>query len=166
MKPWITSLFMIILIFSMNLGSTFSSEKVSELIARDASEMLDTLTRKKGEINEYKKQLENIDIHLKKTNLGQVTYLQFDRIAGSLIIVGVMIGSYKTHFPPGLRAMIAGYTTVTGISRGMIKLSPDLFKLFVHHVSLLNSRIKIANEKLDQQVKYYCNIYPYHEQCR
>lgn len=146
--------------------ATYSSEQVEDLISRDAKETLDSIAEKKYEMSEYADRLDDLDLPLQKANKGQIVYLQFDRLAGSIIVVGIMVGSYKTNFPPGLRAMIAAYTTATGISRGMVKLNSTQLKLFLNHVVLLQGKINQAHQKLDKEAAYYCKIYSHHELCR
>lgn len=157
---------MLALLTSVFKNDSAFAETIQDLIQRDAKEELNTIQDKKNRLDEYKDQLSNIDFHLKKAKEGQTIYLQFDRIAGSLIVVGIMIGSYQTKFPPGLRAMIAAYTTVTGLSRGFIKLTPIQLKFFMGHVTMLQKKIAEANTKLDQEAHYYCRINPDHDLCQ
>lgn len=145
--------------------SALSSERTDQLLMDDADSRLDALQADKKEMRVFKSELKKMDIHLKESKKGQSIYVKFDTVAGSAVAVAIIIGSYKAHFPPGFRAMVSAYTTVTGASHGLIKLNEKNTKIFLGQVSILNKKINIAEDKLDKQINYYCKISVNHQLC-
>jgi hypothetical protein len=145
--------------------SAYSSERTDQLLLEDANVRLDSLQSDKKVIRAFKNDLKVMDIHLKESKKGQSIYLKFDTIAGSAVAVAIIIGSYKAHFPPGFRAMVSAYTTVTGASHGLIKLSEKHTQIFLTQVRLLNQKAIAAELKNKQQIKFYCKSAANHELC-
>ena len=120
-------------------------------------------------IKKQRSDLGNIETNLRRTKKGQSIYLKFESIAGSLIVIGIIIGSYKAYFPPGFRAMAGAYVTVTGISHGLIKLSAsDVQKLLLDIVKL-NNVLDKSEESIEGQAEYHCALIEgnyYHTFCR
>jgi predicted RNase H-like nuclease (RuvC/YqgF family) len=153
-------------VFQFNCAfSTFSSERTDQLLLEDADNRLDALQADIKEIKDFKNDLKKMDTHLKESKKGQSIYVKFDTIAGSAVAVAIIIGSYKAHFPPGFRAMVSAYTTVTGASHGFIKLNEKHTKIFLGQVRLLNQKVIVAEGRLEKQINYYCKISSNHQLC-
>lgn len=158
-----------IIIIAFNLllaSSSLASERTDSIVREDSEIILDSLQARKNDMREFKADLKNMERHIINNRIGNTAYLKFDKIAGSVLIVAVVIGSYKAHFPPGFRAMLSAYTTVTGLSKGMIKLSERDMKIFLSQVKLLREKIKIAENNVALQVKHYCSLEDVHQLCR
>lgn len=166
MKISIKNTLLLIAMHVMLMNSAMASKRVDSVIDQDSETILDSIQQKKMEMSELQSDVDAIDNHLALTKKGQVAYLKFEIITGTLVAVGIVIGSYKTRFPPGLRAMLAAYTSVLGVSYGMIKLSKKDTRIFIKQVGLLNERLRIANDKLDAQSVFYCKkVTRYHPLC-
>lgn len=142
-----------------------SSERTDSVLQEESESILDTLQVKKNELKKFKSELKKIENHIIDSKLGQNAYVKFDKIAGSVVIVAVVIGSYKAHFPPGFRAMVSAYTSVTGLSKGMIKLSERDMKIFLYQVKLLRSKIKTSEDNIILQTNYHCRMVEDHKMC-
>ena len=160
MKILITMTIQLILAFS-----AVASERTDFVIQEDAEVILYNLQIKKKNLKKFKADINSIETHIIESKIGQNAYLQFDKIAGSVVVVAVVIGSYKAHFPPGFRAMVSAYTSVTGLSKGMIKLSEKDMKIFLNQVKLLRKIIKTSEDNIEDQVKYYCRMVDDHYMC-
>ena len=150
MKNKFKNILLVLVIHILFMNTLFAASRVDLALEDDAHFMLDSIAQKKAEMTQLASDLKNVEMHLAKRK-GQSVYLKFENIAGTLVIVSVVVGSYVARFPPGWRAMLSAYTTVIGMNRGMIKLSEKDMHIFNRQVSLLKERLKIANEKLDKQ---------------
>nr|BDT27216.1 hypothetical protein BHI3_06820 [Bacteriovorax sp. HI3] len=170
MKKTIFHLFMsLCLSLTMVTETAFSSERVENILLEDSALALSKLEERYLTVKKQRSDLGNIETNLRRTKKGQSIYLKFESIAGSLIVIGIIIGSYKAYFPPGFRAMAGAYVTVTGISHGLIKLSAnDVQKLLVDIVKL-NNVLDKSEESIELQAEYHCALIEgnyYHTFCR
>lgn len=157
-------IFLIVIQFLIALPGQ-SSERTDSILQEDSEKILDNFQAKKHELKKFKSDLKKIENHIVESRMGQNAYVQFDKIAGSVVIVAIVIGSYKAHFPPGFRAMLSAYTSVTGLSKGMIKLSEKDMKIFLYQVKLLRSKIKTSEDNIELQSQYYCRMVDDHKMC-
>lgn len=156
MKTIMHSLTSFLLAMLLLSASAYSQDRVDGLMFEDSYIMLEALLNRKDEIKKQRSELNAIENSLRKTKKGQSIYLKFETITGSLIAVGIIIGSYKAYFPPGFRAMAGAYVTVTGISHGLIKLSSaDVQKLLLDITKLSNvlSKSEMATRK---EILFHC----------
>lgn len=156
---------LILFLLSSLLSSAFASSRTDALLSQDASVALDNYLDARNELDKSREELNVIDGRIKKSKKGQTVYLEFKKIAGSLLIVGIVIASYKAYFPPGFRVMLGSYVTLNGLSHGMIKLSnADINKL----INGIN-RVQLAISNYEQQLiikkNYYCKQEPRHLAC-
>lgn len=133
-----------------------ASTRVEELYNQDIQSSLSELMIQVNEVKALRSELNKIDRSLRLTKKGQNIYLKFETIAGAVIMVGVVIGSYKAYFPPGLRAMLSAYLTVTGISHGFIKLNDNEVKRLLAQLALISNRLSVSEKNLKGQIQYYC----------
>ena len=145
------------MIQSLMTGTISASERVESVIMEDDYTALEIINQKKIELRENQSALNDIDSNLRMTRKGQSIYLKFKTVAGSILIVGVIIGSYKAYFPPGFRAMLGAYVTVTGISHGLIRLNDTDVSGIITKISELKAMLKRHELNLNQQAFYYCN---------
>lgn len=150
------TLFLALLIQSLLMGSISASERVESVVMEDDYAALEIINEKKNELRQNQNALYDIDKNLRITRKGQSIYLKFKTIAGSLLVVGIIIGSYKASFPPGFRAMLGAYVTVTGISHGFIKLSDEDVAIVIKKIGELNVIIQRHELNLNQQTMYHC----------
>lgn len=147
------------------LSNLFASSRTDALLSQDAINALDNYLDERNVLEKNKEALSTIDNRIKKSKKGQTVYLEFKKIAGSLLIVGIVIASYKAYFPPGFRAMLGSYVTVNGLSHGMIKLSNDDIVKLTNGINRV--QFVIANYEKQLQLKkiYYCKQEPRHLAC-
>jgi hypothetical protein len=165
MKRLLKKITYFVFLFTLIIQGTLASDRTEAIFNNDATLALDLLNEQKEKLEDFRSEVSQIDFHLQKSKKGQAIYLRFDKIAGSLVIVGAIIGSYKAHFPPGFRVMLSAYTTVTGVEQGMIKLNEKYVKIFIYQVQLLNKRLDIADKKIAVQAAFYCKNKQDHELC-
>lgn len=149
----------IVLIFcvqSLYAGEVFASSRVEELYNEDIQDSLSKLAVQVNELKTLRTELTRIDRNLRLTKKGQNIYLKFENIAGTVLMVGIVIGSYKAYFPPGLRAMLSAYVTVTAISHGLIKLTDLEVKKLLAQLSLISNRLTVSEKNLKRQIDFYC----------
>ncbi|WP_133566699.1 hypothetical protein [Bacteriovorax stolpii] len=169
MKTFYRTLLTSILSLTLLMSGAIASERVENVLLEDSLLVLTKLETKYNTVKKQRSDLGNIETNLRRTKKGQSIYLKFESIAGSLIVIGIIIGSYKAYFPPGFRAMAGAYVTVTGISHGLIKLSAnDVQKLLVDIVKL-NNVLDKSEESIELQAEYHCALIEgnyYHTFCR
>lgn len=169
MKTFYRTLLISILSLTLLMSGVGASERVENVLLEDSLLALSKLENKYITIKKQRSDLGKIETNLRRTKKGQSIYLKFESIAGSLIVIGIIIGSYKAYFPPGFRAMAGAYVTVTGISHGLIKLSAsDVQKILVDIVKL-NNVLDKSEESIEGQAEYHCALIEgnyYHTFCR
>ena len=161
----ILQLFILFLAFQGILVDAYSSERVRAALRQDNYYKLESLSDQKIEIQDFRNSLSTIDSHFKITKKGQNIYYNFQKIGASVILVGLVFGSYKAYFPPGFRAMLSAYLTVTGISKGLVKLSNIEVKILMEKINILRISIEEKDQALEKQIKYYCSHENYHSIC-
>ena len=147
------------------MAQAHAFDRVSSLMQDDAFVMLDQLTDQREELKQSKEEIRQIENHIKTTSKGQNVYLQLKNVAGSIIIVGIIIGSYKAKFPPGLRAMMSAYVTMHGLNASFIKLNNKDLKKLSDEVKKFNTLIKQRESQLRTKFLYYCDQEPTHPIC-
>lgn len=140
-------------------------DRVSALMSDDAFVMLDSLVDQREELKQNKEDIRQIETHIRTTSKGQNVYLQLKNIAGSIVIVGIIIGSYKAKFPPGLRAMMSAYVTMHGLNASFIKLNTKDIKKLTDEITKFNTLIKQREAQMKTKFLYYCNQEPTHPVC-
>lgn len=133
-----------------------SDERISELMRLDIYDTLEELVVEREELKQNKIELSKIDQRIKKTKKGQNVYIQFKNVAGTVLLIGVVIGSYKAYFPPGLRAMLSAYLTLHGYHAGMIKLSSGDIAALSKEMQKINSLINTRQSQIRQSFDFYC----------
>jgi hypothetical protein len=156
MRNFLKKIIVIQIIQLMCIGQTFSSTRVDTVISEDSEVILYELGGHLEELKDLETEISGIEKHLKLTNKGKNIYLKFETIAGAVVAVVVMIGAYKAHFPPGFRAMIGAYITVTGVGRGLIKLSEKEVNFILLEILRLKKSISESELNLKYQIKFYC----------
>ncbi len=165
MKTTVHILLFFIALQGIFLGQAYSSERVRAALRQDNYYKLEALSDQKIELEDFRNSLKGIDTHLRTTRKGQNIYYNFQKIGGSILLVGIVIGSYKAYFPPGFRAMLGAYVTVNGISKGMVKLSTSEVNQFMEKIETLRTIIENKDAALDKQIAYYCSHENYHSIC-
>ena len=165
MKKTLHILLFFIALQGLFLGQAHSSERVRAALRQDNYYKLEALSDQKIELEDFRSSLKGIDTHLRTTRKGQNIYYNFQKIGGSILLVGIVIGSYKAYFPPGFRAMLGAYVTVNGISKGMVKLSTSEVNQFMEKIETLRTIIENKDAALDKQIAYYCSHENYHSIC-
>ncbi|MBC7712407.1 MAG: hypothetical protein H7177_03660 [Rhizobacter sp.] len=165
MKNFLKTSLFVILIQSLLIGQTFAFSRVDSVIEEDRDQMITQLTTKYTEALNQNRELESLEKHLKLTKTGQSIYLKFETIAGAIIVVGIVIGSYKARFPAGFRAMIGAYISVTGISRGFIKLSEKEVVVLLAKIIVLKKDITKVRGNLADQISAQCELVQMHPIC-
>lgn len=165
MKTTIHILLFLTLFQGVFLGQAHSSERVRAALRQDNYYKLEALQDKKIELQGFRDSLKAIDTHVRTTTKGQNIYYNFQKIGGSILMVGIVIGSYKAYFPPGFRAMLGAYVTVNGISKGLVKLNNNEVNQLMEKMEVLSTNIDNKDEALDKQVAYFCAQENYHSIC-
>ena len=165
MKTTVHILLFFIALQGIFLGQAYSSERVRAALRQDNYYKLEALSDQKIELEDFRNSLKGIDTQLRTTRKGQNIYYNFQKIGGSILLVGIVIGSYKAYFPPGFRAMLGAYVTVNGISKGMVKLSTSEVNQFMEKIETLRTIIENKDAALDKQIAYYCSQENYHSIC-
>ena len=158
-------LYFALFMFFLVIAQAHAFDRVSSLMQDDAFVMLDQLTDQREELKQNKEEIRQIEAHIKTTSKGQNVYLQLKNVAGSIIIVGIIIGSYKAKFPPGLRAMMSAYVTMHGLNASFIKLNNKDLKKLSDEIQKFNTLIKQRESQLRTKFLYYCDQEPTHPIC-
>lgn len=150
--------------------SLLASERIDAMINEDAMTTLQEIANKKNEIQETKDSLEKMQKSLKAAKNGQQTYIKIRNIAGTLAIVAIAIGAYKTSFPSGLKftglkLMFSSYIAVTGLGQGMIKLNQGDIENLSREIIMSLIKISKLEKGINRQVKVLCKEDPRHELC-
>ena len=156
MKIFLKTSILMLVIQSMLMGQSFASARVDDVLSYDSEAQVRKIYQEKSDLKVHKEDLNNIEQHLKRTRKGQNIYLKFQTIAGSLIVIGIVIGSYKAYFPPGFRAMLGAYLTVNGISRGLVKLSDKEVIFLLSEIVILSQQISRYQVNLEKQLAAAC----------
>lgn len=165
MKTAIHILLFATLLQGIFLEKAHSSERVRAALRQDNYYKLEALSDQKIELQGFRDSLKAIDTHVRTTRKGQNIYYNFQKIGGSILMVGIVIGSYKAYFPPGFRAMLGAYVTVNGISKGLVKLNNNEVNKLMEKIEVLSINIDKKDEALDKQITYYCAQENYHSIC-
>ncbi len=139
-------------------GEVLASSRLEELYVEDIQKSLVALQVQVNEVKALRSELNRVDRNLRLTKKGQNIYLKFENIAGTVIMVGIVIGSYKAYFPPGFRAMLSAYVTVTAISHGLIKLNDNEVKKLLSQLALISNRLSVSERNLKVQIQYFCQV--------
>lgn len=147
------------------LNAALASERTSAIFFADVTEQLDELVEEAQTLKDNAEKLHKIDKSIRTTKKGQTVYVQFKKVAGTVLLIGLVVGSYKAYFPPGFRAMVSAYVTVTGLSYGMVKLNEKDLKDLLDEIVKLNDRIKAHQKQLEKKRQYYCQQDGRHASC-
>ncbi len=162
MKNFLKITIIMLLIQSTLMGQSFASSRVDEVMAMERINEVISLTEQLEQLHTQKQTIQNIDTNLRRTKKGQSIYLKLETFVGGVIVVGIVIGSYKAYFPPGFRAMLSGYVTATMISRGLIKLNDKEMIQLLKQISLINTQIMTLEVNLIRQKTAACDsLYQY-----
>ena len=165
MKKILKLLILPLIIQSLLMGQVNASSRVDALIEADRDQLISELANTLNNFKNQKTDLENLEQNLRQTSKGQSVYLKVESIASGVIIVGIVIGSYRLHFPPGFRAMVSAYVTVTGVSHGLIKLSAKDVKKILSESVKLHKKIGITETGLYEQLQKLCKQIDYNPLC-
>jgi hypothetical protein len=159
-----------LLILLLSTQALYASERIDSIVYADTYASLEGISKQKNEIQEKKDYLQKMQASLKQAKKGQATYVKIRNIAGTLAIIAIAIGAYKTTFPSGvkftgLKLMLSSYIAVSGLGQGMIKLSQtDIQNLSREIIRSLISISKLE-KGIDRQVFILCKQESRHELC-
>lgn len=68
-------------------------DSLDTLLSFDAMAALDQLHHEKFELLDHKEELAKIENNIKRARKGQNVYLEFKKIGGSILVIGIIIGS-------------------------------------------------------------------------
>lgn len=165
MKNFLNLSLIMIIIQALLCSQAMASSRVDDILTTDRETQVRRISNELHDLEAVKNTLVNLEQHLRKTRKGQSIYLKLETIAGAVIVVGAVIGSYKFYFPPGFRAMASAYITATALSRGLIKLSDKEVANFLVKIVILNNDIRKLEEKLNEQKTATCNELQYYMLC-
>lgn len=165
MKKILRNLILLMSIPALLVNSAVASDRVDNILEEDGVQTVRGLSKKVEAIKYQQRELRKIEKNLKETRKGQNVYLNFTTLAGSVLVIGIVIGSYKAYIPPGMRAMIGAYVTVTGIKRGVIKLGEDEVAGLLEQIEIMQVRLQQHKNTLNKQIEYYCETIVYHQVC-
>lgn len=166
MKTQLRFLLISFLTLVLMTGQAFSRENLENLIFESNMSALDEIVTRKENIEKQNASLEKIENNLRRTKKGQNIYLKFESMAGSLLLIGVIIGSYKAYFPPGMRAMAGAYVTVTGLSHGLVRLNQNEVQSLLLDIVRLRTVLEISRNNLQNETRFYCKqVLDYHSLC-
>lgn len=161
MKLFILAIFLLMAVSE----TAMASPRTDALLSSDVMNQLDLLKSESEELAQNKEALMKLDKNIRTTRKGQSVYLQFKKISGSVLLIGIVIGSYKAYFPPGLRAMLGAYVTIYGMSHGMVRLTEKDIKELLTEISKINLVIKRHESQISKRLKRYCQQDRRHELC-
>lgn len=153
----------------MNLG-LFASDRTKEVITADAMVTLQQIAIKKAEIETTIASLKELQLNLEKKRKGRATYIQVRNIAGTLAIIAIAVGAYKTELPrlvnfTGLKLMLSSNLAVSGIGLGVIQLNQSEIEDLSRQVILSLIKLSKLEKGIDYQVKILCREDPRHQLC-
>ncbi|MEA9357045.1 hypothetical protein SHI21_12545 [Bacteriovorax sp. PP10] len=165
MKKILKNSILILVMQSLFMGIAFSSDRVDLLLEEDSANALDAIQVKLDQVEQLRLKLQIIDFHLAQKPTGESVYLKFERIAGAVVLSGIVAGSASIYFPPGMRAMIAANITVRGLKSGMVVLNElDANKIRTDLV-LLRMKLQVSESSLKREANYYCKQVSSHSLC-
>lgn len=147
-------------------GSVFSSDRVDYLLQEDSFHELDLIQEQLYQLDQLQFQLKKLEFHVAKKVNGENVYLKFERIAGAIVLSGVIAGSASIYFPPGVRAMMSAYIAVRGIKSGMLVLSEKDANQILSDLIVLRLKIASSKKTLNKTSQYYCKLVDTHDLCR
>lgn len=159
------SFFTIICILLFGFQASLASERVDQIIEKDALESLQQIAIQKKELRQQKVLLQQIDIKLKTIKKGQPVFLQARNVGGTLIIATIVIGTYRAHFPLGMRVLLEMYLSNTSHERGLIRLTNSEIKKMSKQLSLLLNQVKVIEKTLANQTRHLCEQDSRHQLC-
>lgn len=159
------SILCLIFILTFSLQMVGASDRVEQMIREDAMEALQKISLKKVEIHKKKQQLEQFRTGLQRANRGQIAHLQVGKVNGSLIVVAIVVGTYKIHFPLAMRFLMGNYLSTFGAEQGLIKLDLTSIQKINKDLLKLMGQIEIMENDLDTQARYFCEEDSRHRLC-
>lgn len=154
-----------LVIQSLLAGAAFSSDRVDYLLEEDSIHELDSIQEQLYQLDQLNFQLQKLELHVAKKANGENVYLKFERIAGAVVLAGIIAGSSSVYFPPGMRAMISANIAVRGINSGMLKLSEKDANKILNDMVHLKAKLASSKKTLLKTSRYYCKLVTSHDIC-
>ncbi|RPJ77890.1 MAG: hypothetical protein EHM20_05225 [Alphaproteobacteria bacterium] len=159
------SFFIIIFILLFGLQGLLASDRVDQIIEQDAMESLQQIWLKKKELREKKAPLQQIYIKLKTMKKGQPVFLQARNVGGTMVIATILIGTYRAHFPLGMRVLLEMYLSNSNHDRRSVRLSNSEIRRMSKDLSISLDQIKVIEKSLENQTRYLCEQDSRHQLC-
>lgn len=157
--------FIIIFILLFGLQGPLASDRVEQIIEQDTLESLQKISLEKKELVEKKIPLQQIAIKLKTMKKGQSVFLQARNVGGTLIIATIVIGTYRAHFPLGMRVLLEMYLSNSNYGHRSIRLSNREIRRMSKDLSIMLNQIKEIEKSLDNQILHLCGQDSRHQLC-
>lgn len=155
----------VLLSFILVIQSAYSFDRLDEMLMDDAEIKLNILEQRENQNNTYLSDIHSIELRLRTLREGENVYIQVQSVAGSMLMLALVIGGAKLHIPPGTRAMVGAYITVKGLSRGVVRLNATEVKKLTEKLRELTYRLGVTKRDIRKQANYYCSIFPNHNMC-
>lgn len=163
MRTLLKNCMLFLMMMTMLLGPSFSSEKVDDLLEEDSLHELDIIQDQLDKLNQF--QLKKIEFYVAKRAKGERVYLKFERVLGAVVLAGVVAGSATIYFPPGMRVLISANILVRGMKSGTLVLSESDANIILNDLKVLKLKLESSKKTLLKTSRYYCKLVASHDIC-
>lgn len=156
----------LIFILSLLLNGVFAFDKVNMLLDDDNYIALEKIRESRVQIKSSLNDLKLIEKKLDEKNSDKKISIKYEKVAGSVVIVGILFASYQIYCPPTLRILLSSFLTIKLKNYGVIKLSVKEVEQFKINLNKLKNALKTVETNLESQRVFHCQTNVPHILCR
>lgn len=153
-------------ILSLFLNSVFAFEKVNLLLDDDNYMALEKIRESRIQINSSISDLRRIEKKLEEKNADKKMSIKYEKVAGAVVIVGILFASYQVYCPPTLRILLSSFLTIKLKNYGVIKLTAKEVEQFKLNLKKLKNALNSVEMNLEYQRVFHCQTNVPHVLCR
>ncbi len=159
-----------ILIFCLlsvgSVGYTQTSSRVNALLDEDNYIALESIKLNKLNADKDLKTIHEMEKRLNEFRKHKPVYLQAGKVAGAVVIIGMLVSSYQIYFPPTLRVLLTAFLTIKLENHGNFKLSAVELDQLMIGLGQFKINLNSVKSNLEIQRKFYCQTNVPHILCR
>lgn len=153
-------------ILSLLLNSVFAFEKVNLLLDDDNYMALEKIRESRIQINSSLSDLRRIEKKLEEKNADKKISIKYEKIAGAVVIVGILFASYQVYCPPTLRILLSSFLTIKLKNYRVIKLTVKEVEQLKINLKRLKNTLSSVAMNLETQRVFHCQTNVPHILCR
>ncbi|NOT80899.1 MAG: hypothetical protein HOP07_18085 [Bacteriovoracaceae bacterium] len=150
----------------MLLNSVFAFEKVNLLLDDDNYMALEKIRESRIQINSSLSDLRRIEKKLEEKNADKKISIKYEKVAGAVVIVGILFASYQVYCPPTLRILLSSFLTLKLKNYGLIQLTSKEVEQFKLNLKKLKNALNSVEMNLEYQRVFHCQTNVPHVLCR